>query len=65
MNAIVEILVDHFLFQAVQVCAYKLGINVNKVSVKPSNNLTAPNASPTGASLTSEAVCWVSPKVVK
>lgn len=41
-------------------CAYKLGIPVNKVSVKPSNNLIAPNASLTGGSLTSEAVCWVS-----
>ncbi|XP_018565775.1 indole-3-acetaldehyde oxidase-like [Anoplophora glabripennis] len=44
--------------KVIQVCAYKLGVPVNKISVKPSNNLNAPNSSPTGGSLTSEAVCW-------
>ncbi|KAJ8985872.1 hypothetical protein NQ317_006246 [Molorchus minor] len=44
--------------KAVQVCAYKLGIPMEKISVKPSNNLVAPNSSMTGASFTSEAVCW-------
>ncbi|ENN77740.1 hypothetical protein YQE_05810, partial [Dendroctonus ponderosae] len=46
--------------KVVEVCAYKLGISVDQITVKPSNNLIAPNASMTGASLTSEAVCWVS-----
>lgn len=41
-------------------CAYILGIPKEKVSVKPSNNLVAPNSTFTGASITSEGVCFVS-----
>ncbi|KAJ8955360.1 hypothetical protein NQ318_003457 [Aromia moschata] len=44
--------------KALQVCAYKLGIPMEKISVKPSNNLVAANSSMTGASFTSEGVCW-------
>ncbi|CAH0562395.1 unnamed protein product [Brassicogethes aeneus] len=44
--------------KAAQVCAYKLGIPVNKISVKPTNNLVSPNVSMTGASMTSEGVCY-------
>ncbi|CAH0550925.1 unnamed protein product [Brassicogethes aeneus] len=41
-----------------QVCAYKLGIPLNMVSVKPTNTLTNANCFITGGSVTSEAVCW-------
>ncbi|CAH1164261.1 unnamed protein product [Phaedon cochleariae] len=44
--------------KAVQVCAYKLGIPMEKVSIKQSNNLIAANSHMTGGSLTSESVCW-------
>ncbi|EFA11446.2 uncharacterized protein LOC656938 [Tribolium castaneum] len=43
--------------KVIQVCAYKLKIPVEKISVKPSNNLIAPNAHMVGGSLTSETVC--------
>ncbi|RZC34943.1 indole-3-acetaldehyde oxidase-like, partial [Asbolus verrucosus] len=43
--------------KAAQVCSYKLGIPVEKISVKPSNNLIAPNAIMSGGSVTSETVC--------
>lgn len=43
-----------------QVCAYALRIPMEKVSIKPSNNLIGPNALYTGASITSESVCLVS-----
>lgn len=45
-----------------QVCAYKFGIPMEKISVKPSNNLVAPNSLPTGGSLTSEGVCFATIK---
>ncbi|XP_011061244.1 PREDICTED: xanthine dehydrogenase/oxidase-like isoform X2 [Acromyrmex echinatior] len=38
-----------------QVAAYTLGIDVDLVTVKPSNNLITPNNSVTGGSITSEA----------
>jgi xanthine dehydrogenase/oxidase len=44
--------------KAAQVCAYKLGIALEKVAVIPSNSFVAPNNTTTGGSLTSEAVCY-------
>ncbi|KAF2900359.1 hypothetical protein ILUMI_05828 [Ignelater luminosus] len=41
-----------------QVCAYALGISLDMVSVKVSNNLVSPNNFTTGGSLTSEAICY-------
>ncbi|BES97396.1 Molybdopterin-Hypothetical protein domain of aldehyde dehydrogenase [Nesidiocoris tenuis] len=41
-----------------QVVAYTLGIDVDLISVKPFNNNTAPNDSPTGGSIGSEAVSY-------
>ena len=37
-----------------QVCAYELGIPLEKISVKSTNNLVNPNALFTGASVTTE-----------
>ena len=42
-----------------QVCAHELGIPLEKVSVKSTNNLVNPNALWTGASVTSELCCRV------
>ncbi|XP_056643711.1 xanthine dehydrogenase-like isoform X1 [Diorhabda sublineata] len=44
--------------KVIQVCAYKFGIDVSKVSVKPNYNFVAPNCSSSGGSLTSEAICY-------
>ncbi|XP_065166258.1 uncharacterized protein [Atheta coriaria] len=44
--------------KAVQVVAHSLGIDMNMISVSPSNNLTAANNLATGGSQTSEAVCF-------
>ncbi|XP_050301532.1 xanthine dehydrogenase/oxidase-like [Anthonomus grandis grandis] len=44
--------------KAAQVCAYKLGIPVSMVSIKPSNNLVAPNSFATGGSFASESICY-------
>ncbi|KAF7271079.1 hypothetical protein GWI33_016039 [Rhynchophorus ferrugineus] len=41
-----------------QVAAYKFGISMEKVSVKPSYNVNVPNSYPSGASLTSEGVVF-------
>ncbi|XP_058830906.1 uncharacterized protein LOC131689673 [Topomyia yanbarensis] len=41
-----------------QVAAHVLRIPLNKVIIKPTNNLTAPNAICSGGSITSEAVCF-------
>ncbi|XP_030746527.1 xanthine dehydrogenase-like isoform X2 [Sitophilus oryzae] len=41
-----------------QVCAYKFGIPMEQVSVKPSYNVITPNNFPSGASLTSEGVVF-------
>ncbi|XP_065165292.1 uncharacterized protein [Atheta coriaria] len=43
--------------KAVQVVAYTLGIDMNLISVNPSNNFTAANCNTTGGSQTSEAIC--------
>ncbi|KAJ8952860.1 hypothetical protein NQ314_007466 [Rhamnusium bicolor] len=43
--------------QAIQVCAYKLGIEMEMVSVRPSYNVATPNSNPSGGSATSEGVC--------
>lgn len=43
-----------------QVVAHALGIPLEMVSVKPSDNVIAANASMTAASITSEAICRVS-----
>ncbi|XP_043217578.1 indole-3-acetaldehyde oxidase-like isoform X1 [Amphibalanus amphitrite] len=40
-----------------QVCAHELGVSLDMVSVKPSDNLISPNASPTGGSIGSEMSC--------
>lgn len=43
-----------------QVAAYTLGIRLDMVSVKPSNNVIGANAITTGGSVTSDLVCLVS-----
>ncbi|KAJ8719469.1 hypothetical protein PYW08_011644 [Mythimna loreyi] len=45
-----------------QVCAYILGIPLNKVSVKPSTSFSAPNSYFTGASFGSDAVAFATKK---
>ena len=40
--------------------AYTLNIDLELVSVKPSNNLTSPNGMTSGASVTSEVCAYVS-----
>jgi len=42
------------------VVAHTLNIDLELVSVKPSNNLTAPNGMGSAASITSEACAYVS-----
>ncbi|CAG9761736.1 unnamed protein product [Ceutorhynchus assimilis] len=44
--------------KVVQVCAYKFGIPMEKVSVKSTYNVTSPNSFPSGGSLTSETVVY-------
>lgn len=44
--------------KAAQVAAKYLGISLEMISVKPSNNLSVGNATITGGSVTSEAVCF-------
>lgn len=46
--------------KAAQVAAYTLGIRLDMVSVKPSNNVVSANAITTGGSVTSDLVCLVS-----
>lgn len=46
--------------KAAQVCAYKLGIDINMVKIKPTSVLTAPNNLASGGSLSSESICQVS-----
>ncbi|XP_053666571.1 uncharacterized protein LOC128715686 [Anopheles marshallii] len=43
--------------KAAQVAAFTLGIPLEKVSIKPTNSMTSPNAAMTGGSMTSESVC--------
>ncbi|XP_015433474.1 PREDICTED: indole-3-acetaldehyde oxidase-like [Dufourea novaeangliae] len=45
-----------------QVAAHVLGIDLSLVTVKPSNNLTAPNNSVTGGSITSETCAFATMK---
>lgn len=40
--------------------AYKFGISLDKVSIKPSYNVIAPNANVAAFSITSEAVAYAS-----
>ncbi|KAG8310131.1 hypothetical protein J6590_069743 [Homalodisca vitripennis] len=44
--------------KAAQVCASALGIFLENVVVKPTNNLTSPNNGPSAGSFTSESVCF-------
>ncbi|XP_055628824.1 xanthine dehydrogenase/oxidase-like [Toxorhynchites rutilus septentrionalis] len=44
--------------KAIQVASHVLGISMDKISIKPTNNLTSPNAICTGGSMTSETVCY-------
>jgi len=46
--------------QVAQVAAHILGVPLDTISVKPSNNLSNPNAIVTGGSVGSEAVSYVS-----
>lgn len=45
-----------------QVCAYTLGIPLEKVSVKPSSSITSPNSWPTGGSIGSECIAYATVK---
>ncbi|CAB3227797.1 unnamed protein product [Arctia plantaginis] len=45
-----------------QVCAYKFGISVEKISVKPSSSFTSPNMMATGASVGSECIAFATMK---
>lgn len=42
-----------------QTAAHILGVPLDQISIKPSNNLTAPNAIVTGGSIGSEISCFV------
>lgn len=42
-----------------QTAAHVLGVPLKKIIIKPSNNLTAPNAIVTGGSIGSEISCFV------
>lgn len=48
-----------------QVAAHILGVPLNMVSVKPADNVISANAWMTGASITSECVCYVKKNVFK
>nr|QLI62141.1 aldehyde oxidase 10 [Streltzoviella insularis] len=48
--------------KAAQVCAYMLGVPLEKVSVKPSSSVTSPNAIVTGGSIGSECVAFATMK---
>ena len=52
-----------FIFQVAQTVAHFLNIPLEKVKVKPSNNLVTPNTQLTGGAFTSELLCYVSPAV--
>lgn len=49
----------HIIPQVAQVAAHTLGIDLDMINVKPSNNMAAPNNSVTGGSLTSESCAHV------
>lgn len=42
-----------------QVAAYVLGVPMEKISIKPTNNHTSPNVNVTGGSIASETCCMV------
>lgn len=42
-----------------QTAAFILGIPLEKISIKPTNNLTTPNVNVTGGSFASEICCFV------
>uniref|UniRef100_A0A240PPU5 FAD-binding PCMH-type domain-containing protein n=1 Tax=Anopheles epiroticus TaxID=199890 RepID=A0A240PPU5_9DIPT len=44
--------------KAAQVAAFTLGIPLEKIAIKPTTSMTSPNAVMTGASMTSEVVCF-------
>lgn len=46
--------------KAAAACAFLLGIPLDKISIKPSDNVVSPNAMSTGGSISSEAICYVS-----
>lgn len=48
-----------------QVCAYALGIPLDKISVKPSASYTSPNSMATGASIGSECVSYATMNACK
>ncbi|CAH0625317.1 unnamed protein product [Chrysodeixis includens] len=48
--------------KAAQVCAFVLGIPLEKISVKPSSSFTSPNSITTGASIGSESVVFATMK---
>ena len=43
-----------------QTAAFVLGVAMDKISIKPTNTLSTPNAIVTGASIGSEISCFVS-----
>ena len=45
--------------KAAQVASHILGLPMDKISIKPTNNMTAPNAIVTGGSSGSEIACYV------
>lgn len=45
--------------KAAQCAAYTLGIPLNQITIQPTNSKTVPNATASGASVTSESVCLV------
>lgn len=46
--------------KAAQIAAFTLGISMDLIKIKPSNNFVGSNAFPTGGSMTSEVVGFVS-----
>nr|XP_023021560.1 indole-3-acetaldehyde oxidase-like [Leptinotarsa decemlineata] len=44
--------------KAAQMCAYKFGISMDQVTIKPSYNIITANNMTTGGSMTSEAICY-------
>lgn len=50
----------HCVFQAIQVCAYKLGIPISKVINQWTDTVSSANSIMSGGSVTSEVICLVS-----
>lgn len=51
-----------YSFQCAQTVAKFLGIPLEKVRIKPTNNLVSPNCGVTGGAMTSELVCHAAMK---